>query len=161
MQTVSPSAVEDAWNELYNTTEAHAGDLVDEFVREQPHLAEILGAAEEQINAIDDRGFLLLYGVWAWLAFRKAGRSRHAVSSVVAEATLARNQRDASWLEGAADKPLLDAATSFTRDYRQWPLFSAMISDIMQGELEREESADDITGILLIHAKSVIDALDA
>jgi hypothetical protein len=36
-----------------------------------------------------------------------------------------------------------------------------MISDIMQGELEREESADDITGILLIHAKSVIDALDA
>ena len=47
------------------------------------------------------------------------------------------------------------------RGYRQWPLFSALIHDIMQGELEREQSADDITGILLLHAKTIVDSLDA
>ena len=161
MQTVSAAAVQDAWHELYDTTEEHAAELLDQFVREQPALAQLLADAEEEIGAVDDRGFLLLHGVWAWLAFRRAGRSDHAVSGDVVAAVLARNLRQTQWLEGAGNRALLDAAQDFTRDYRQWPLLSALINDILQGEMEREESVDDITGLLLLHAKTAVDALDA
>ncbi len=161
MQAVSAAAVQDAWHDLYNSSDDHAESLVDAFIHEQPHLADLLARAESSISTVDDRGFLLLYGTWAWLAFRRAGRSNHPIPASAVAAALARNQLDAAWLQNSSDKSLLDSARHFTRDYRQWPLFSALIHDIMQGELEREQSADDITGILLLHAKTIVDALDA
>jgi hypothetical protein len=68
LTTVPLSAIEDAWHDLYDTGEERAQELLEEFVREQPDLAAYLACAEEEINTLDDRGFLMLYGVWIWRA---------------------------------------------------------------------------------------------
>jgi hypothetical protein len=160
MITVSQASVQDAWNELYNTTEEHAQDLVEEFAREQPCLCAFLSEHEEMIESLADRGFLLLYGVWAWRAFQMEGRDDSTVSRGSVEAAYERNQMNAS-LMGASNRALLDAAQEFTRSYRHYPLFGAIMNDIFEGHLESEHLNDDITGMMLLVVKSVIDVLDA
>jgi hypothetical protein len=160
MITVSQAAVQDAWSELYNTTEEHAQALVEEFAREQPHLCAFLSEHEEMIESLADRGFLLLYGVWAWRAFQMEGRDDSTVSRGAIGAAYERNQLSAGML-GASNKELLDAAQEFTRNYRHYPLFGAIMNDVFEGQLESEHLNDDITGMMLLTVKTVLDVLDA
>jgi hypothetical protein len=159
MITVSPAAVQDAWNDLYNSTEEHAQLLVEEFAQEQPALCLFLTDHEERITAMADRGFLLLYGVWIWRAFQMEGRDDAAVTRSAIAAAYERNRRHAADM-GASHKALLDSAREFTRNYHHYPLFGAVMNDIMEGQLESEHLNDDITGMMLLVVKTVIDVLD-
>lgn len=160
MITVSHASVQDAWNDLYNSSEEHAQLLVEEFAREQPYLCAFVTEHEEMISALADRGFLLLYGVWAWRAFQMEGRDDSTVSRMAIEAAYERNQDSAGGM-GASNKELLDAAQEFTRSYRHFPLFGAIMNDIFEGQLDSEHMNDDISGMMLLVVKTVIDVLDA
>ena len=61
ISSVPLSAIEDAWHELYDTTEERAVELMDAFAKEQPELAHYLSEAESETSKLDDRGFLMLY----------------------------------------------------------------------------------------------------
>lgn len=161
MITVAQSAVDDAWNELYNSSEERAQELVEEFAHEQPHLAGFLVNAEEEISKLDDRGFLLLYGTWAWLAFKLEGRDDSTVTRGMIDASYERNTADRMRLEGITDSAMLEAARDFTAGYRHFPLLGAIINDVLEGEMESGRRDDDISGMLVVIVKTVIDCLDA
>ena len=59
------------------------------------------------------------------------------------------------------DNQWVDAAAGFRREFRQLPMLGAIINDIMEGKMEGDSRSDDITGMLVICAKTVIDCLDA
>lgn len=161
MDTVPLSAIEDAWHELYNTTEERAHELLDAFVREQPELAHYLTETEQEISKLDDRGFLLLYGVWIWFAFKLNGRDSTMVTATAVEAASNRNHTDMMRMGEAKQSLILDAAADMRREFRQLPLLGAIINDIMEGQMEGDSRSDDITGMLVLCAKTVIDCLDA
>lgn len=161
MNTVPLSAIEDAWHELYDTTEERAHELLDAFVREQPELAHYLTEAESEISKLDDRGFLMLYGVWIWLAYKLNGRDGTMVTATAIEAASNRNYQDMHHMEQARPSLIMDAAAGFRREFRQLPMLGAIINDIMEGKMEGDSRSDDITGMLVICAKTVIDCLDA
>jgi hypothetical protein len=161
MDTVPLSAIEDAWHELYNTTEERAHELLDAFVKEQPELAHYLTEAEQEISKLDDRGFLLLYGVWIWFAFKLNGRDSTMVTATAVEAASNRNHTDMMRMGEAKQSLILDAAADMRREFRQLPLLGAIINDIMEGQMEGDSRSDDITGMLVLCAKTVIDCLDA
>ena len=161
MNTVPISAIEDAWHELYDTTEEHAQDLVDAFAKEQPELARYLSEAEEEVSAMDDRGFLMLYGVWTWLAFKLNGRDSSTVTATTIEAASNRNHEDMLRMETAKQSLIMDASRDFRKDFRQLPMLGAIIDDLVEGRREGDFRNDDITGMIVVCAKTVIDSLDA
>lgn len=161
MNTLPLSAIEDAWHELYDTTEERAGELLDAFVKEQPELAHYLSEAESEINTLSDRGFLMLYGVWAWLAFKMNGRDTTMVSATAIEAAANRNHTDMMRMEQAKENLVMDVSADFRKDFRQLPMLGAIINDVMEGKMEGDSLSDDITGLIVLCAKTVIDCLDA
>jgi hypothetical protein len=161
MNTVPLSAIEDAWNELYNTTEERAHEILDSFMKEQPELALYLSEAEQEIDKLDDRGFLTLYGAWTWLAFKLNGRDSTMVTAGAIEAASNRNHSDVSRMESAKQSLIMDASRDFSAPFRQMPMLGAIINDIMEGQMESQSRQDDITGMIVVCAKTVIDCLDA
>jgi hypothetical protein len=161
MNTVPLSAIEDAWHEIYDTSEESASELLDAFAREQPELADYLTEAEQEISQIDDRGFLLLYGVWIWRAFKLNGRGGAMVSAGSIVAAADRNRADMERMQRAESGLIMDASADFRKDFRQLPLLGAIINDIMEGRMESESRSDDVTGMIVLCAKTVIDCLDA
>ncbi len=161
LTTVPLSAIEDAWHEIYDTTEERAQDLMEEFVREQPDLAAYLASAEEEIDTVSDRGFLMLYGVWAWLACKMNGRDTTRVPATAIEAAAQRNYKDMLRLQEEETKMVMDASAHFRKDFRQLPLLGAIINDVMEGQLEGDSRQDDVTGMIVLCMKTVIDCLDA
>ena len=161
ISSIPLSAIEDAWHELYDTTEERAGELMDAFAKEQPELAHYLSEAESEISKLDDRGFLMLYGVWAWLAFKMNGRDTTMVTANAIEAASNRNHDDMMRMEQAKQSLVMDASAAFRKEFRQLPLLGAIINDVMEGKMEGESYSDDITGMIVLCAKTVIDCLDA
>jgi hypothetical protein len=161
MNTVPLSAIEDAWHELYDTTEERAQELVDAFAKEQPELAHYLSEAEQEISKLDDRGFLLLYGVWTWLAFKLNGRDTTMVTAGMIEAAANRNHEDMMRMENAKQSLIMDTSRDFRKDFRQLPMLGAVINDLAEGQMEGDFRNDDITGMIVVCAKTVIDCLDA
>jgi hypothetical protein len=161
MNTVPLSAIEDAWHELYDTTEERAQELLAVFAKEQPELAHYLSEAEQEISKLDDRGFLLLYGVWAWFAFKLNGRDSTMVTATTIEAASNRNHEDMMRMENAKQSLIMDASREFRKDFRQLPMLGAIINDLVEGQMEGENRNDDITGMIVVCAKTVIDCLDA
>ena len=161
MNTVSLSAIEDAWHEIYDTTEERAGELMDAFAKEQPELAFYLSEAESEISKLDDRGFLMLYGVWAWYAFKLNGRDTTMVTATQIEAASNRNHTDMQHMEQAKQSLVMDASSDFRKEFHQLPMLGAIINDVMEGKMEGENFNDDITGMIALCAKTVIDCLDA
>ena len=161
MNTVPLSAIEDAWHELYDTTEERAHELMDGFVREQPELANYLSEAEQEIDKLDDRGFLMLYGVWAWLAFKLNGRDSTMVTAGAIEAASNRNHSDMMRMGEAKQSLIMDASRDFSKAFGQLPMLGAIINDVMEGKMEGESRQDDITGMIVVCVKTVIDCLDA
>lgn len=161
LTTVPLSAIEDAWHDIYNTSEERAQELLEEFVREQPDLAAYLASAEEEINTLDDRGFLMLYGVWIWRACRLNGRDTTRVTATAIEAAANRNYEDMRRLENERSRQVMDASAHFRKDFRQAPLLGAILNDVMEGAMEGESRSDDITGMIVLCAKTAIDCLDA
>lgn len=161
MNTLPLSAIEDAWHELYDTTEERAGELLDAFIKEQPELAHYLSEAESEIDTLSDRGFLMLYGVWAWLAFKMNGRDTTLVTATAIEAAANRNHTDMMRMEHAKQSLVMDVSADFRKDFRQLPMLGAIINDVMEGNMEGDSLSDDITGLIVLSAKTVIDCLDA
>ena len=161
MNTVSLSAIEDAWHEIYDTTEERAGELMDAFAKEQPELAVYLSEAESEISKLDDRGFLMLYGVWAWYAFKLNGRDSTMVTATQIEAASNRNHEDMQRMEQAKQNLVMDASADFRKEFHQLPMLGAIINDVMEGKMEGGNFNDDITGMIVLCAKTVIDCLDA
>ena len=161
MNTVPLSAIEDAWHELYDTTEERAQELLAAFAKEQPELAHYLSEAEQEISKLDDRGFLLLYGVWAWLAFKLNGRDSTMVTATMIEAASNRNHEEMMRMENAKQSLIMDASQEFRKDFRQLPMLGAIINDLVEGQMDGENRNDDITGMIVVCAKTVIDCLDA
>ena len=147
MNTVPLSAIDDAWHELYDSTEERAGELMDAFAKEQPELAAYLSGAEEEINTLDDRGFLMLYGVWAWLAFKLNGRDDTMVTATSIDAAANRNHEDMSRLGNASQSLIMDASRGFRKEFRQMPMLGAIVNDVAEGQMESQHRNDDITGI--------------
>ena len=161
METVPLSAIEDAWHELYETTEERTGELLDAFGMEQPELAAYLTEAEQEISALDDRGFLVLYGVWIWFAFKLSGRDAATVTTSAIEAASHRNHDDMARMDEAKSSLIMDVSRDFRREFRQLPLLGAIINDVMEGKMESDSRSDDITGMIVLCIKTVIDCLDA
>ena len=161
MNTVSLSAIEDAWHEIYDTTEERAGELMDAFAKEQPELAHYLSEAESEISKLDDRGFLMLYGVWAWYAFKLNGRDSTMVTATAIEAASNRNHEDMMRMEQAKQALVMDVSADFRKEFHQLPMLGAIINDVMEGKMEGESFNDDITGMIVLCAKTLIDCLDA
>ena len=160
MPTVPPSAVTDAWNELNIEDDEKLATHVAEFRAQQPVLAGFLQAAEEAIAERDDRGLIFFYGLWAWLAFRKCGGATHEVTEERIEAAWENNDEEVQELGAVEQSHWLHEARSLTRDYRQMALLGAMTESIMDPGLTDRPRSDDLSGILLVHVKTAIDALD-
>ena len=161
MNSVSLSAIEDAWHEIYDTTEERTHELLDAFKHEQPELVLYLSEAESEISKLDDRGYLLLYGLWAWFAFKLNGRDNSMVSASTIEAAANRNHADMQRMEQSQQSLIMDTSQDFRKDFHQLPMLGAIINDVMEGQMEGESRQDDITGMIVLCAKTVIDCLDA
>ncbi len=161
MNTVPLSAIEDSWNELYNTTEERAQEIMESFLKEQPELVLYLTEAEQEIDKLDDRGFLTLYGAWIWLAFKLNGRDSTMVTATAVEAASHRNHNDMMRLGETKSSLIMDASREFSAPFRQKAMLGAIVNDILEGQMESESRQDDVTGMLVLCAKTVIDCLDA
>ncbi len=160
MPTVPPSAVTDAWNELNLEDDDRLATHVAQFRAEQPVLAGYLQAAEEAVSERDDRGLIFFYGLWAWLAFRKCGGAAHEVTEERIEAAWEDNEDEMHELEAMNQGRWLSGARSLTSDYRQMALLGAMTESIMDPGLTDRPQTDDLSGVILLHLKTAIDALD-
>lgn len=160
MPTVPPSAVTDAWNELNIEDDEKLAIHVAQFRAEQPVLAGFLQAAEEAIADRDDRGLVFFYGLWAWLAFKKCGGATHEVTEDRIEAAWEENEEEMQELAAVDQRRWLHSARSLTSQYRQMALLGAMTESIMDPGLTDRPRSDDLSGIILLHVKTAIDALD-
>ena len=160
MPTVPPSAVTDAWNELNIEDDEKLAMHVAQFRMEQPVLAGFLQAAEEAIAERDDRGLVFFYGMWAWLAFKKCGGAAHEVTEERIEAAWEENEEEMQELAAVDETRWLHSARALTREYRQMALLGAMTESIMDPGLTDRPRTDDLSGIILLHVKTAIDALD-
>ena len=64
-------------------------------------------------------------------------------------------------MEQAKQSLVMDASSAFRKEFRQLPMLGAIINDVMEGKMEGESYSDDITGMIVLCAKTVIDCLDA
>lgn len=160
MPVVPPSAVTDAWNELNTEDDDRLTDHVALFRQEQPILAGYLQAAEEAISSRDDRGLIFFYGLWAWLAFKKCGGATHEITEERIDAAWDQNEREMEMLGAASQLQWMHGARAVTRDYRQMALLGAVTESVMDPGLTDRPHTDDLSGIILLHVKTAIDALD-
>jgi hypothetical protein len=162
MQTVQENAIEDAWHQLHHEAipEEDVQDLVDEFYQEQPVLMGFLLSMEDDVTNADDEGFFVLYGAWIWLAFKISGRDDRMVTEQAVEAAYQRNVKEMEELNAAGPSTAEAQARGMTKSYRQMPMLAAVLTEIMEGEMEGNR-VDDLTGMLTLHLKTIIDCLDA
>jgi hypothetical protein len=161
MQTLPVSVVEDAWHELSSGDAADVREWVARFRTEQPPLSGFLLAAEESVFQNDDRGPLLLFGVWAWLAFKKCGRGSHEITAEMIESALDENHKLLTALEHSTEKNIMDTAAEWTSNYRQMPLLAAMLEQLVGGDLDAPRGVDDFLGLITLYLKTTIDCLNA
>jgi hypothetical protein len=83
------------------------------------------------------------------------------VTATAVEAASERNHSDMMRMGEAKQSLIMDAAKDFSKDFRQLPMLGAIINDLMEGQMEGESRQDDITGMIVVCAKTVIDCLDA
>lgn len=159
MPAVPRSAVLDAWNEL-NQEDADPAAFAARFAVAQPVLSGWLRAAEDGIAGQDDRGLLYFLGIWIWLAFTRAGGATTEVTEDRILAAWENNVREMEELNAAPESRWLHHARAMTRDYRQGPLLAAVTEAVMDPGLTDKPRTDDLSGLIILHAKSVIDALD-
>ena len=103
----------------------------------------------------------MLYGVWTWLAFKLNGRDGTMVTATAIEAASNRNHADMMRIGEAKQSLIMDASREFSKSFKQLPMLGGIINDIVEGQLEGENRQDDITGMIVVCAKTVIDCLDA
>ena len=155
------SAINDAWHEVYDSTEERAQKWLDKFAHEQPLLLEFVLSMEEDIEKMDDRGFLTLYAVWIWLTFKNNGRSVSSVSERTISAAFESAMHVKEALDHDKEKNVMDAAGGFSLGYKNLAMLGAIAHDVHAGEFESGRTTDDITGMILLVARALIDALDA
>ncbi len=160
MPRVPRSAVIDAWNELNTAEDEPLAIAVARFRAAQPILAGFLQAAEERLAERDDRGLVFFYGLWAWLAFRKCGGASHEVTEERIEEAWEQNQEEVEALAAADERRWLHQARGLTREYPQMALLGAMTESLMDPGLTDRPRSDDMSGLILLHLKTAIDALD-
>lgn len=159
MFALAPALVDDVWRELASSPPAVVGRLVERFRRAQPVLSGFVLAAEESVFANDERGSLMLYTLWSWLVCQRAGRAAREITEEVIEASLAENSR---LLHSAATAPASDVmstASAWTATYPALPMLSAILNQVMGGELENTRRIDDFAGLITLYMKTVIDCL--
>ena len=156
MQTLSLALVEDCWLEICGLTPALEAELMSRFRQAQPALFGFLRAAQEATFQGEDRGCLLLYGLWVWLAFHKAHGTTREITEDDIERALSANERHIAELH-AAGGPLMDKAAGWTSTYAQMPLLAAIINRAMEGDLEEGRRVDDLLGVLILYLKTAID----
>jgi hypothetical protein len=154
------SAVNDAWHDVYDTDEAAVQAKLDTFAREQPVLLQYVLTCEEDIEKLDDRGFLTLYALWIWLAFKKNGRDASPVSESTINGAFETNMSIKEVLDHDTSGSVMDAADGFALHYKHQAMLGAIAHDVHAGELESGRTTDDITGMILLTARTIIDALD-
>ena len=159
--TLEPALVQDVWDALCDATrdEIHAWNA--DFRRRQPAIVGFLRAAEEEIFQDDDRGALLLHGLWAWRAFLAAHHEPREIDEDDLEAAYTANERTMFELEASTAANVMDTAADWTETYRQMPLLAAILQQAMSGDLAETRRVDDFLGLIILHMKTVIDCLDA
>jgi hypothetical protein len=162
MRIVEPEAIEEAWQTLHSETvsEQEVDRLVDAFMRQQPALMAYLMSLEEQIPDEEQAGFMFMYGVWVWQAFKISGRPERMVTENQVEAAHKANMTQMMELDATGPAHSWQYAKAMTGSYRQMPILAAAISELMEGELDGQNRTDDIIGLCLLTIKSVIDSLD-
>ncbi len=170
MQTIPITAIDDAWEELNEAEDQDHDDdgdpqgepaIVAEFAEEQPHVLAFLVAGEETIEKMDDRGILIFYGMWAWLSFKYNGRSETLVTEQSLHTAFERNMQEMKKLEADVGNVSHKSMRAMTANYPQMPLLGAIIQNLAEGDVETEGREDDLSGMILIYAKSVVDAFHA
>ncbi len=161
MQTIPISAIDDAWAEIMEAEETGSPELIDEFASEQPFIMTYLVSVEEEIEKLDDRGSIILYGMWAWLSFKYNGRSGTIVTAATIENARNANVKEMEELSAAGTTAHSKASIDLTHSYRQMPLLSAILTNVSEGAVESMHHLDDINGLILLEMKTVIDALEA
>ena len=163
MTALPPSLVEDTWNEL-NADPAFARTTISAFRQAQPVLSGFLRAADDHLSEIGgERGSLLMIGVWAWLAFRKAGGATLAITEERVEAAFDANQLILGGLEESDEKNVMDAASDWTETYPQMPLLAGILQHLSGGDPVTDDprGVDDILGLMMLYSKTAIDCLHA
>lgn len=161
MTAVPLSAVNDAWHQLNESDRESVRSWVEQFRREQPVLSGFLLAAEENLSNHNERGSLLLMGLWAWLACRLSGVRSREISEEMIESVYDANEQQMRCLDAAGDADFMDEASNWTTTYPQMPLLGAMVNELMGGEMEETRRVDDMLGILILFLKTTIDCLTA
>jgi hypothetical protein len=156
---LSAAAVDDVWMELLSSSPAVVDGMIGRFREAQPGLAGFVFAAEESVFANDERGSLVLYSLWSWLVCRRAGRAGREVTEEMIEGALGANSTLLHSAAAAPPNDVMSTASAWTADYPGLPLLSAILNQVMGGELENPRHVDDFAGLIMLYMKTVIDCL--
>ncbi|MGI8602677.1 MAG: hypothetical protein ACR2OZ_06710 [Verrucomicrobiales bacterium] len=130
------------------------------FRLEQPVLSGFFLTAENGLAAEIESGQLLLFGVWVWLVFQKAGGAKQEITAENIEAAFDLNHQQLRGLENSSDENVMDQAADWTSSYRQMPLLGAVINQLLTANSDERPRIDDQLGLLTLYFKTAIDCLD-
>ncbi len=159
MSEITEGLVNEVWHELVSASADEVDGGIARFRRAQPVLAGYVRAVEEGVFAEDERGELTLFAVWAHEVCRRTGRARREIDEETIEAMLSENERLLTVMEAAPVTDVMSSAAEWTATYAHMPLLGAMIHRAMHGEMENPRRVDDFLGLLMLHAKTLVDCL--
>jgi len=162
MQTISEEIVERTWKKMANMPLDEVPGIIRRMEKEQPIiLAFLMGIDDEVINQ-DERGLLLHLGATICEVMRQGAPRPKRVSEKRMDQFIERTDKMLEYFLEEAPENFEDSVRLIYQNHNQVNVLRYAVEALFEldDEAESSEVRDEMKGLLFMHLKTVVEALD-
>jgi hypothetical protein len=161
MKPIGAAIVERTWKRLGGMSPEEAPAVIDAMGEEQPFVLAYLMAVGEELLTKDELGVLLHIGIVVWQAMTQGDEPLRMVSGEHLEAAEAKNFEMLEYLGEEREASFYRAAERMREGYNQREILKYILEALMEEPEEGPIIGDENIGVMFIHLKTVLDAMDS
>jgi hypothetical protein len=162
MQTISEEIVEREWEKMANLPLDDVPRVIQRMEKEQPMILAFLMAIDDEVFNQDERGLLLHLGATVCEIMRQGAPRPKRVSEKRMDEFIERTDKMLEYFLEEPPENFEDSVRLIYQNHNQVNVLRYVVEALF--ELDEDEEAsevrDEMKGLLFMHLKTVVEALD-
>jgi len=162
MQTISEEIVEREWEKMANLPLDDVPRVIQRMEKEQPMILAFLMAIDDEVFNQDERGLLLHLGATVCEIMRQGEPRPKRVSEKRMDEFIERTDKMLEYFLEEAPENFEDSVRLIYQNHNQVNVLRYVVEALFELDDDEEDSEvrDEMKGLLFMHLKTVVEALD-
>ena len=160
MDRISSDIVEKTWEKMGKMSPSKAPKMMNRMLKQQPIILNYLMASGDDIFNQEEREFLLYLGVVVWQIMSQGSTPIPEVSENVLDEVENLNIKILEHLEEESESGFIETVDEIMSRYNQTEVLRYVLEAIVEEAKEGNLIRDEMTGVIFLHLKTVIDCFD-